>query len=194
MGTIGEASNGLSDPRVGRRKWLQSLIIGGVVSALGGGVALVRTGGYDIDAITSARLRMLAPWQYAVVRHVARRMLAADRSEGVPSADDVGVAEFVDGYLVDMRPALRRDLLWFLRFVEQLAPFGSASLHRFTELAPADQDEVLSALEASHIDLLRVGFQALKSLIMMGYYRDPRTFAILGYRGPLLGLPEQGRP
>jgi hypothetical protein len=194
MGSIREATNGTPEPRLGRRKWLQSLVIGGVLSAFGGAVALVRTGGYGVDAATSGRLRVLAPWQYAVVRDVARRMLAADRSEGVPSADDVGVAEFVDGYLADMRPSLRRDLLRFLRFVEQLAPLGSVSFHRFTELAPIDQDEVLSALEASHIDALRAGFQALKSLVMMGYYRDPRTFAILGYRGPLLGLSEQGRP
>jgi hypothetical protein len=194
METLGDAKSSSSEPRIGRRKWLQSLIIGGVVSAFGGAVALVRAGGYDVDVATSARLRVLAPWQYAVVRHIARRMLAADRSDDVPSADDVGVAEFVDAYLADMRPALRRDLLWFLRFVEQLAPFGSASLHRFTALAPADQDEVLSALETSHVDRLRVGFQAIKSLVMMGYYRDPRTFAILGYRGPLLGLSQQGRP
>jgi hypothetical protein len=33
---------------------------------------------------------------------------------------------------------------------------------------------------------MRAGFQALKGLVMMGYYRDPRTFRILGYKGPLV--------
>jgi hypothetical protein len=172
--------------RTGRRKWLQSLVIGGAVSALGGAVALVRTAGYVIDPAAAAKLRSLAPWQYVLLRDVARRLVAPDVTEGVPMADDVGVAEFIDGYLVDMRAADRRDLFTFLRFVEQLAPFASGFVHRFSELSPFDQDAVLGALESSSSDQLRAGFQALKGLVMMGYYRDPRTFRILGYKGPLV--------
>jgi hypothetical protein len=172
--------------RTGRRKWLQSLVIGGAVSALGGVVALVRTSGYAVDKATTAKLRALSAWQYVVVRDVARRLVAPDVTQGVPMADDVGVAEFIDGYLVDMRPAQRRELFTFLRYVEQLAPFASGFVHRFTELMPFDQDAVLAALETSTSDRLRAGFQALKGLIMMGYYRDPRTFSILGYKGPLV--------
>jgi len=77
-----------------------------------------------------------------------------------------------------------------LRVTEHLAPVGSGYLRRFTALKPAEQDHVLAALESSSIDTLRAGFMALKSLVMMGYYRDPRTFAILDYRGPLLTPPE----
>ena len=44
-------------------------------------------------------------------------MVAADRAEGVPSPDEVGVAEFVDGYFVEMRPALRRDFFRLLRYI-----------------------------------------------------------------------------
>jgi Gluconate 2-dehydrogenase subunit 3 len=181
-------------PVISRRKWLQSLAIGGAVSALGGTIALVRWCGYDVDAVTEAKLRVLAPWQYVVVRDVARRMVAPDRSEGVPTPDEVGVAQFVDHYLMDLRPALRRDVLRMLRYVEQLAPLGSGFVHRFTALSAADQDRVLGALEASQSDLLRASFQALKGLVMMGYYRDPKTFGILGYRGPLLAMPDKGNP
>jgi hypothetical protein len=173
-----------------RRKWLQSLVVGGALSALGGAVALVRTGGYEVAPTTAAKLRSLAPWQYVVVRDVARRVVAPDVTQGVPMADDVGVAEFVDGYLVDLRPSQRRDLFAFLRYTEQLAPFGSGFLHRFTELSPFDQDAVLGALESSSSERLRAGFQAMKGLVMMGYYRDPRTFAILGYKGPLVADAE----
>jgi hypothetical protein len=168
-----------------RRKWLGSLLIGGTLAALGGAVALVRTTGYERPS-GAAALRVLEPWQYAVVRAVARRMVAADRAEGVLSPDEVGVAEFVDGYLVEMRPAMRRDVFRLLRYTEQLAPLGSGFRRRFTELSPAEQDEVLGALEASRFDQLRAGFQALKSLVMMGYYRDARTFSILGYGGPFV--------
>jgi hypothetical protein len=70
--------------------------------------------------------------------------------------------------------------------VEQLAPLAAGFARRFTELSASDQDDVLAGLEESRIDVVRAGFQAMKSLVMMGYYRDPRTFAILGYGGPLL--------
>jgi hypothetical protein len=53
---------------------------------------------------------------------------------------------------------------------------------------------VLAELEASHVDQLRAGFQALKSLIMMGYYRDPGTFPPLKYAGPLLAVPAEMTP
>jgi Gluconate 2-dehydrogenase subunit 3 len=181
-----ERAAGPPDIGIPRRKWLGSLLIGGTLAALGGTVALFRTAGYDALPVKASALRVLSPWHYAVVRAVARRMVAADRAEGVPSPDEVGVAEFVDGYLVEMRPALRRDVFRLLRYIEQLAPLGSGYKDRFTDLAPNDQDEVLGALEASRFDQLRAGFQAMKGLVMMGYYRDARTFSILGYGGPFL--------
>jgi hypothetical protein len=171
---------------ISRRKWLGSLLIGGSVAAVGGAAALIRSIGYQMRADRARSLRVLEPWQFVVVSAVARRMVAPDLPHGVPSPDEVGVAEFVDGYLVEMRPELRRDFLRLLRYVEDLAPFGSGHLGRFSTISPSAQDEVLAALEASRFDQLRAGFQALKSVVMMGYYRDGRTFSILGYGGPFV--------
>ena len=162
------------------------------MAAVGGVAALVRTGGYAIDPATSAKLAALAPWQYVVVRAVARRVVAPDRAEA-PLADDVGIVEFVDGYLVDVRAAERRDFVAFVRFLEHVAPLASGFWRRFSELSSFDQDAVLASLESSSSDTLRAGFQALRALVLMGYYRDPRTFGILGYRGPLLS-PGEGAP
>jgi hypothetical protein len=173
-----------NDGTVSRRKWLGSLLIGGALAAVGGAVAMVRTSSYEAPA--AANLKVLAPWQFVVVRAVARRIVAADRDDGVLSPDDAGVAEFVDGYLDAMRPALRRDFLRLLGYTEHVAPLASGYFQRFTDLSPPHQDDVLRALEASRFDQLRAGFQALKSIVVMGYYRDPRTFAILGYGGPLV--------
>jgi Gluconate 2-dehydrogenase subunit 3 len=173
-----------------RRQWLRLLVGGGVITVVGGAVGLVRTGGYALDSEVRAKLQVLAPWQYVVLRAVARRMVAPDRPDA-PSPDDVGVAEFVDAYLVEMRPAVRRDFLRMLRFTEQLAPLGSGLLGRFSDLSADDQDGVLARLESSRIGQLRAGFQALKSLVMMGYYRDPRTFRMLQYAGPLIAPVEE---
>jgi hypothetical protein len=173
------------DRTVTRRKWLGSLFIGGALAAVGGAVAMVRTSSYEAPSSGVASLRVLAPWQFLVVRAVARRMVAADR-DGALSPDDAAVAEFIDGYLVEMNSSLRRDFLRLLGYTEHLAPLASGHWRRFTDLAPRDQDDVLGALESSRFDQLRAGFQALKSIIVMGYYRDPRTFAILGYGGPFV--------
>jgi len=176
---------------MGRRKWLQSLIMGGSLAAVGGAVAWVRTGGYSLDPEARNKLVGLAPWEFLLVRALARRVVAPDRASGVVTPDEVGVAEFVDRYVSEMRPALKIDVLRMLRFVEQLAPFRCGLLSRFTDLDEADQDRVLAALESSSIDQLRAGFQAIKGLVMMGYYRDPRTFPILGYRGPFVAASEE---
>ena len=180
--------------RFGRRAWLKGMAVAASIAGVGGAVALVRTEGYELESGIRDRLRTLDPAQYIVVRALARRIVAPDVAPGLtaaPSPDDVGVTDFVDGYLESMRPDLRRDFLRMLQFVEQLAPLGSGLLSRFSSLSAFDQDRVLASLEQSRVGQLRAGFQAIKSVIMLGYYRDPRTFRILGYGGPLLSGQEQ---
>ena len=151
----------------------------------------MRTRGYAVPAEVAAKLEALAPWQYVVVQSVARRIAAPD-VPSIPTTDDTDVAGFVDGYVARLPRRLRRDLLRALGFVEHLAPLGVGFASRFTRLAPADQDRVLASLESNAVDLLRGAFDGLKSLVFMGYYRDPRTWTILRYDGPIVGRPEAG--
>lgn len=176
-------------PKPSRRRVLA--IAGGALVALGAAVAFVRTRGYSVSAERAAKLAALEPWQFVVIEHAARRIAAADR-EGAPTADDVDVAGFVDAYVARMPAPLRRDFLRLLGYVEHLAPVATGRSSRFTRLAAADQDAVLAALEASDQGLLRGGFAGLKSLVFMGYYRDPRTWKILAYEGPFVDRPEGG--
>ena len=154
-------------PRLTRRR----IILGTVLAGVSGAIAVVRSGGYD------------EPWSSAVVRHLARRVCAADRP-GVVTPDEVGVTAFVEAYIATMPARLRRDFRRFLRFVEQVAPFGVGFGSRFTKLAPDDQDAVLASLESHSNELIRGGFDAVKAALFMGYYRDPRTWSIVGYEGP----------
>jgi hypothetical protein len=172
--------------RVSRRTVLGA--VGGTLLVASAGIAVVRTRGYAVPKEVAARLRVLSPWQYVVLAAAARRIAAPDKDDGsVPTADDVGVAAFLDGYLENLPEAMRRDFLRLLAFLEHLAPLGCRLASRFSRLGPADQDRVLASLESSREGLLRGGFDGLKALVFMGYYRDPRTWKIIGYAGPFVG-------
>jgi Gluconate 2-dehydrogenase subunit 3 len=188
----GASLAGVTKDRTTRRRFLRRLFAGGALLALGGAVAAVRTHGYAVPAERAARLVALAPWQLVVVEHAARRIAAPDDPRGVVTPDDVDVAGFVDGYVAGMPGPTRADFLRLLGYLEHLAPTALALGARFTRLAPNEQDRVLAALEASSQELLRAGFAGLKALVYMGYYRDPRTWNILGYDGPLVRRPPVG--
>lgn len=174
--------------RLSRRKLLVGTL--GVGLGLTGTVAaLVRTSGYAVPE--GVPLATLAPWEWVVVRALARRVCAADR-EGVVTPDEADVVGFVDAYAAKMPRRMRRDLGRFLGVIEHVAPLPTGTLRRFTELDAPAQDRVLASLEASDSDLFRGGWAGLKSLLFMGYYRDPRTWSVIGYDGPLVRRPEGG--
>jgi len=177
---------------ISRRKLLTG--IGAVLLGAGSMVALVRTRGYELPPEIAGRLVSLAPWEYIFVAAAARRICAPDRlgDPSIPSSDETGVADFADTYIAAMPEDLSSDLKKLLALVEHLAPLASGFGTRFSLLPPADQDRVLASLEASDQSLLRGGFAGLKSLLFMGYYRDPRTWKMLGYSGPKVGRPAFG--
>ncbi len=162
------------------------------VLALGGMAGAVRTRGYGLPP--GQHLVTMSPWQFVVVQHAARRIAAPDRLDdaSIPTADELDVATFVDGWLARMRPDVRRDFGRFLAYIEHVAPLRAGLASRFTKLAALEQDRVLAATEASSSDLLRAGFDGLKSLVLMGYYRDARAWGIVGYDGPRVGRPAGG--
>jgi hypothetical protein len=169
--------------KVGRRRILLGL--GGALVATGGAIAVVRTRGYDLPPERAESLVVLRPWQAIVVDALASRIAATD-DPGVPTADDVGVTAFVDQYVAAMAAPLRRDLMGLLGFIEHVAPLGKGFSSRFSRLPPERQDAVLASLEAHDQGMLRGAFAAVKALVFMGYYRDPRTWLVLGYTGPLV--------
>jgi hypothetical protein len=171
------------------------LIKAGLAAALvlgGSAVAFVRTRGYVLPP--GRTLVALSPWQFIVVQHAARRILAPDHPEdaSIPGADDLDVAGFVDRWAARLQAPTRRDLGRFLAYLEHLAPVGLGLGSRFTLLPADQQDRVLASIEASSSDRTRGGFEGLKSLVLLGYYRDVRTWGIVGYDGPFVNRPTGG--
>jgi len=141
-------------------------------------------------------LRALAPWQLAVIDAIAARMCAADVAYDSPGAPptplEVGVGEFFDAFVAGSSRAMARDCLAVLGFAEHAWPLACGELHRFTALDANRQDALLAKMEASSNDLVSGAFHSLKSLTMMGYWRDPRTWGVIGYDGPLVNRPPDG--
>lgn len=158
--------------------------------------ALVRTSGYDVEDRRRAHLKALSPWQLAVVDALADRICLAEVAYDAPFAPptprECEVAEFIDGYVAAADAAMRRELLAAIGAVEHFFPLLIGSPHRFSALAPEQQDAVLAAMERSPIDLVCGCFGGLKAICMMGYWRDPRTWGVLGYDGPRVNRPEGG--
>lgn len=169
-----------------RRRFLRAGVIGGLLI---GGASLVgwQLSGYAVDPATRRRLRVLSPKEYLVLQAVARRVLATDDVEA-PSPDTVEVALAVDAYLAKLPREVASDVRALLQLVEHGASLFSGA--RFTRMTPAAQDAVLAGWQRSSLTVRRRGFQALRTLSFLGYWRDDRTWPLLGYSGPM--LPKRG--
>jgi hypothetical protein len=159
-----------------RRRFLRRTILGAAALGLAGVVGRHLTG-YSLDGATQKRLRVLSAKEYLILAAVARRVLAGDG----PDADTLEAALHADAYLANVPEPLTADVRALLHLFEHVASAGS----RFTHLPPERQDQVLAAWQSSRLDVKRQGFQALRTLCFMGYYRDARTWPLLGYTGPM---------
>lgn len=174
----------------GRRRFLRAGFVGGAALAVGGVLAW-QTRGYEVSPATARGLRALSPKEFLVVQAIAARIVRPDAPD-MPSPDEVGVAAFVDGLVARLDAANRTDLLRLLHVVEHAMPLASGHATRFTQLPGTAQDAVLTAMMTSRVPLLRGAFEALKSLCVMGYFRDARSWVGIGYDGPLVGRPVGG--
>jgi hypothetical protein len=165
---------------VSRRKfaaWAVATLVAG-----GGGLVALRWGGTSVPGDLGRRLRSLQPWQYVVAEAVGGRITHPESAE---------VGRFVDGYLSDLPPTDRRDLIRVLTYIEHVAPLLEGRLRRFSQLSAEVQDRVLRGVESSSSDLLRAGFQALKALAFMALYRREESWPSLGYAGPVVRWEEK---
>ncbi len=169
---------------ISRRRFLRSSLLS---TALLGAAALVgrQLSGYRLDAATTAKLRALSPKQFLVMAAVARRICASDDPEA-PSSDDTECALFIDSYVARLEPGLRKDVCALIELVEHGAGPLCGVASRFTHMSAAAQDATLDAWAHGRLAVQRQGFQALRSLAFMGYWRDVRTWPLLGYSGPMV--------
>lgn len=149
--------------------------------------------GYHLPEAERARLRVLSPKEYLVLQAVARRILRADGSDA-PSPDELEVARFADGYLAGLPAPLASDVKSLLQLFEHGSWVFRLRGSRFTRMTPEEQDATLEDWAESGLAVRRQGFQALRTLCFLGYYRHDRTWPLLAYSGPLVGTERKAAP
>jgi hypothetical protein len=173
---------------ISRRGFLRAGLAGTVL--LGGAAVIGRQlGGYHVDDATARRLRALSPKEYLILQAVARRVLASDAADA-PTADAVDAALAADAYVARLPAAMQREVRALLQLVEHGAGLLRGRASRFTRMSAAEQDATLRDWQTSSLTLRRRGFQGLRTLAFLGYWRDDRTWPLIGYTGPM--LPKRG--
>ena len=124
--------------------------------------------------------RDMPHWIGDILAAVTRRLCAYD-DEAMPSPEDCEALDAATDFLYGMPAETQREFQSLLVLVE-VAPFlFGPRRRRFTELSEDDQDAALRAWEQSSLSARKMGFNAVKSLAMMGYWSRPDVWPSIGY-------------
>ena len=153
-----------------------------------------------VTSIRSAPKLALTAEERKILEAFADRLIPHD--EHGPSATEAGAVEYIDRSLADYlaleKPSLQKGL-------QTLDAHAQRIYHSlFTALSPAQQDEILTALENNKAEGFdpdsRTFFQRIRQLTLEGMFGDPyyggnRSFAgwdLIRYPGPRLAVsPEE---
>lgn len=184
------ASEGNNQTRASRRRFLRLGVAGTAALAVGSALAW-NLSGYEIPDGVRRRLVALTAKEYLIVKALAARILRRD-ADDLPTPEELHVASAIDQLVAKLDEGNRTDLKKLLHLLEHGLPWTCARPSRFTRLDGASQDVVLASMMTSRVALLRGAFDSLKSLCVMAYFKDARTWAAIGYDGPLVRRPEEG--
>ncbi len=151
--------------------------------AVGGAGFLALRAGKRVP-LPAGGLKVFSEREYGVLDALARRFIGT--LPGWPSVDEVGVAQAVDRIAQRAEPSVQAELKQLLGlFDNALAGFlFGGRTEPFTALDAAAQDRVLEEWRDSGVALRRTGYNALRTLVLAGYYQSPLTWKPIGYPGP----------
>jgi hypothetical protein len=100
-------------------------------------------------------------------------------AQNLSRPDWVGLDQVVDGTLSARTQIERRQLRLLLRLIQWLPVLRYG--RSFTSLSPEERAAFLSYLEDHHVQLIRCGFFAVRTLALLGYYGRPEAGPEIGY-------------
>jgi hypothetical protein len=134
--------------------------------------------------------RVLTPTQAEILTAIVERMVDPGAPD-MPAVRDTRAIETIDLTLLQLDPTVQSQLSWLITLFEWGPPVFQFKLHRFTRLAPQDQDDYIRDWAASSVATRRIAFQALKNLSVLGYYAQDATWKGIHYDGPWVQRPRR---
>lgn len=121
--------------------------------------------------------------------------IAAAAAEAVLPKDGRGpspieIAANVDRFVATMRPEAQNEVHLLFNVIEHTTTPLGFWLDRFTRLSPDERSRFLTGL-GDRGGLLAQAYRGIRDLCLLGHYQDPRTWADLGYAGPMGGAAPQ---
>ena len=121
---------------------------------------------------------------FSILVAVADRIAPA--GGGFPSAEELQVAEKIDGLLARMDPAVGGEIKQVLLLLENALAglVFDGRTKPFTRMMPEAQDDALRSWQNSRLDVRRTAYTALHGLCAAAYYASPEIYPLVGYPGP----------
>lgn len=189
-----DEGSGAPSPGPSRRALLKRGLFGGLLLGAGGLFAW-QTSGYIVPAEVAARLEVLSGKEWLILRAAAARILRDDPEPGelaAPTPDELGVADWIDGWLSRQSGRIQSDVKLLLNALEHSPPLLELVPSRFTRADDAARDRILAGWMRSRLAVRKQGFHALKGLCLMGYFRHPSSWPMIGYGGPMVRAESSG--
>lgn len=142
------------------------------------------------EAVATDGLQVLTPAEAEVLAAVGER-IAFTGDPAMPAFHETAALKTIDQALRMVDDNIREQIGWLLWLFDYGPPVFSFRFARFTSLSPEEQDEYIRGWALSRLGVRRIGFQALKNLVMLGYYSQDATWKGIHYRGPWVPRPRR---
>ncbi len=139
----------------------------------------------DRRATQGRQFEALTPRDAETLSKIADTMLPP--MEGFPTNEEIDLIGRLDKKIGALSRGERKDLKALLHAFETFAPVLGPALGTFTSMGAGERHRYLEGWRRSRFLFKRVGFTALKQLVMFTYYTHENTWPAIGFKGTWVG-------
>jgi len=129
--------------------------------------------------------RFFDPDQTEMLTQIMERVVDTGLPDA-PRVRDTQAVASVDTLCRGLDPSISAPLPLLLGAFEYAPFILDFTFTRFRRMSDAEKDASLEAWRTSRLPLRRLAFLGVRNLCFFGWYAQPETWPLIGYRGPLL--------
>jgi hypothetical protein len=120
-----------------------------------------------------------------ILTQIVERMVDTGEPDA-PPVRSTGTLASIDAVCGTLDPAASGQLPLAIQLFEYGPFLFDFTFSRFTRMSDVEKDASIRAWMTSRLAVRRLAFTAMRNLAVLGYYSQPETWPLIGYRGPLL--------